>query len=189
VEHAPGDVTQLLNQLKRGNRHAEEQLIPLVYDELRRIAANYMRREDRDHSLQPTVLVHEAYLRLTRMQDVDWQCRSHFFAVSSRLMRRILVDHARHQHAQKRGDGLDPVSFDEAVVFSPQRPADVIALDEALKDLAEIAPRQARVVEMRFFTGMTEEEIGEALDIHPRTVKRDWRIARNWLYQTLRAKP
>ncbi len=188
MENAPGEVTHLLFELKQGNRRAEDRLIPLVYKELRRIAANHLRREDSDHTLQPTALVHEAYLRLTRMQEIDWQSRSHFFAVSATLMRRILVDHARAQQARKRGDGLDAVSFNDAIFFSPERPADVIALDEALEELALIAPRPAHIVEMRFFAGMTEEEIGNVHDITARTVKRDWRFAKNWLYNRLATK-
>jgi RNA polymerase sigma factor (TIGR02999 family) len=189
VETPPGVVTSLLIELKQGNRQAEGRLIPMVYKELRRIAANYLRREQADHSLQPTALVHEAYLRLTRMHDIDWQSRSHFFAVSATLMRRILVDHARAQQARKRGDGLEPMSFNEAIFFSPERPADVIALDEALEELAAIAPRPAHIVEMRFFAGMTEEEIATVHAINTRTVKRDWRFAKNWLYNRLSANP
>lgn len=185
MKHVPGEVTQLLLELKQGNRHAEDRLIPLVYKELRRIAANHLRREDAAHSLQPTALVHEAYLRLTRMQDIDWQSRSHFFAVSATLMRRILVDHARAEQAKKRGSGQDAVSFNDAIFFSPERPADVIALDEALIELAVIAPRPAQIVELRFFAGMTEEEIGTVHNISPRTVKRDWRFAKGWLYNRL----
>jgi len=184
-----GEVTQLLHELKRGNRLAEEKLIPIVYSKLKRIAAGQLRREDRAHSLQPTALVHEAYIRLTKLQEIDWQSRSHFFRISATVMRRILVDHARAQQATKRGEGLDPVSLNEAMFFSTERPADVIALDEALNRFGEIDPRAAQVVELRFFAGMTEEEIGFALDIGVRTVKRDWHSAKLWLYEELSRKP
>jgi RNA polymerase sigma factor (TIGR02999 family) len=179
------DVTQLLQQMKEGNKKAEEQLIPLVYGELRRIARSCLRGEAAGHSLQPTALVHEAYLRLTKMTEVDWQNRSHFFAVSATVMRRILVDHARANRAHKRGNGWDPVSLKDAILPAPERSADILALDEALTQLARLDERQAKVVELRFFAGMNEEETGEILGISSRTVKRDWRIARAWLFKEL----
>ncbi len=181
-----GDVTQILGELRRGNREAEERLIPLVYDELRRIAAMHLRRESPQHTLQPTALVHEAYLRLIRIEQIDWQGRSHFFAVSATLMRRILVDHARAQQAKKRGDGKAILSLNEALLPAPSRAPEVLALDEALNRLALLDERQAKVVEMRFFAGMTEEEAGSALGVSARTVKRDWRLAKAWLYKELR---
>ena len=181
----PGDVTQLLVELKRGNRQAEERLIPLVYSELRRIAAIYLRREAANHSFQPTALVHEAYLRLTRIQEIDWQSRSHFFAVSATLMRRILVDHARANLAGKRGQGWDPVSLNDAIVPAPDRAPEILALDLALLELAKLDERQCKIVEMRFFAGMSEEETANVLGISARTVKRDWRIAKAWLYKEL----
>ena len=181
----PGDVTQLLVELKRGNRQAEERLIPLVYSELRRIAAIYLRREAANHSFQPTALVHEAYLRLTRIQEIDWQSRSHFFAVSATLMRRILVDHARANLAGKRGQGWDPVSLNDAIVPAPGRAPEILALDLALLELAKLDERQCKIVEMRFFAGMSEEETANVLGISARTVKRDWRIAKAWLYKEL----
>jgi RNA polymerase sigma factor (TIGR02999 family) len=180
-----GEVTQLLLKLKRGNKEAEGLLIPLVYKELRRIAANYLRRENPSHSLQPTALVHEAYLRLTEIKEVDWQGRSHFFAVSATIMRRILVDHARANRARKRGDGWDAVSLNDAVLPSPQRSPEILALDEALTRLAALDARQSKIVEMRFFAGMGEEEIGDALGVSARTVKRDWRVAKAWLFKEL----
>jgi RNA polymerase sigma factor (TIGR02999 family) len=183
---ATGEVTQILVELRRGNREAEGRLIPLVYTELRRIAANHLRREAAAHSLQPTALVHEAYLRLVRIQEVDWQSRSHFFAVSATLMRRILVDHARAHQARKRGDGFDPILFDEALMPGPERAPEILALDDALERLAKLDERQAKIVEMRFFAGMSEEEAGEALGISSRTVKRDWRVAKAWLYKELK---
>jgi len=180
-----GEVTHLLLELRRGDKEAEGRLIPLIYPELRRIAAAYLRRESPDHSLQPTALVHEAYLRLTELKKVDWRGRAHFFAVSANVMRRILVDHARANRARKRGNGWDSVSLNEAILPSPQRAPEILALDEALTRLATLEARQARIVELRFFAGMSEEEAGEALGISARTVKRDWRIARAWLYKEL----
>jgi RNA polymerase sigma-70 factor (ECF subfamily) len=178
MEKTPGEVTQLLLELKRGNREAEKQLIPLVYKELRRIASKYLRNEKKGHSLQPTALVHEAYLRLTRMQKIDWQGRSHFFAISATLMRRILVDHARTKRPV--------ISLDDALLPSPEKSVEIVALDEALERLAELDERQSRIVEMRFFAGMNEEQTGSALGISSRTVKRDWRLAKAWLYQELK---
>lgn len=184
MEKTPGEVTQLLLELKHGKREAEKQLIPLVYKELRRIAARYLRKEKPGHSLQPTALVHEAYLRLTRMQRIDWQSRSHFFAISATVMRRILVDHARGQPR-----GWDVVSLDEAFLPSPERAIDIAALDEALDRLAELDERQSKIVELRFFGGMSEEEVGNVLAVSTRTVKRDWRLAKAWLYQELSCRP
>jgi RNA polymerase sigma-70 factor (ECF subfamily) len=187
MESAPGDITLLLLQLKRGSHEAEEKLVPLVYAELRRLAAIYMRKEGFDHTLQPTALVHEAYLRLIRIERIDWQSRSHFFAVSANLMRHILVDHARANLAGKRGLGEKAVSLDEAFLPSPERAPEILALDEALDRLATFDQRQCLVVQMRFFSGMSEEETGEVLGISSRTVKREWRLAKAWLYNELNA--
>jgi RNA polymerase sigma factor (TIGR02999 family) len=181
----PGEVTRLLYELKAGNRAAEEQLIPLVYRELRGIASNRLRQEAAHHSLQPTALVHEAYLRLTRLQEIDWQSRSHFFAVSATLMRRILVDHARANQAQKRGDGIEMITLNDAIFPSPEREPEILALNEALDRLARLDERQAQIVEMRFFGGLSEEEIGNILGISARTVKREWRAAKAWLFAEL----
>lgn len=181
----PGEVTQLLLELKRGNKTAEERLIPLVYGELRRIARIHLRREGPQHSLQPTALVHEAYIRLTGAKDVDWHNRSHFFAVSATIMRRILVDHARNSHARKRGDGWDAVSLNEGILPSPDRAPEILALDGALERLAQLDERQSKIVELRFFAGMNEDETGVALGISSRTVKRDWRLAKAWLFKEL----
>ena len=181
----PGEVTQMLLDLRTGNREAQERLIPLVYRELRRIAASHLRRESQNHSLQPTALVHEAYLRLIRIDQVDWQSRAHFFAVASTLMRRILVDSARANKANKRGGGADTILIEEAFLPSPGRTPEVLALDDALDVLARLDERQAKIVEMRFFAGLTEEETGEVLGISARTVKRDWRIAKAWLFREL----
>lgn len=186
---APGEVTRLLHKLKMGQKEAEEQLIPLVYGELRRIAVAHLRREARGHSLQPTALVHEAYLRLSGIKEVDWQGRSHFFAVAAMAMRRILVDYARANRARKRGDGWDAVSLNEAILPAPQRAPEIVALDEALNRLTRLDSRQAKIVELRFFAGMSEEETGEVLGISSRTVKRDWRVAKAWLFKELDCKP
>jgi RNA polymerase sigma factor (TIGR02999 family) len=185
VSVTPGEVTDLLLELKRGNKAAEGRLIPLVYKELRRIASIHLRREAPQHSLQPTALVHEAYLRLIDIKEVDWQSRSHFFAVSATLMRRILVDHARANNARKRGNGWDAVSLNEAILPSPDRAPEILALDEALNKLATFDERQSKIVELRFFAGMSEDETGTALGISARTVKRDWRVAKAWLFKEL----
>jgi RNA polymerase sigma factor (TIGR02999 family) len=185
VSTAKGEVTQLLGELSKGNKEAGDRLIPLVYGELRRIAALRLRREYLLNSLQPTALVHEAYLRLIKIKQVDWQSRSHFFAVSATVMRRILVDHARSIQAHKRGDGRNTVSIDEALLPAPQRAPEILALDEALKALALLDERQSKIVEMRFFAGMSEEEIAEVLGVSVRTVKQDWRVAKAWLFKEL----
>lgn len=183
----PGEVTELLYELKAGNRSAEEKLIPLVYRELHRIATARLRAESSNHSLQPTGLVHEAYLRLTKLRDIDWQSRSHFFAISATLMRRILVDYARASHARKRGNGDITISLDEAddPIFENPEP-EILALDTALDKLARLDQRQSKIVELRFFAGLSEEETGQVLGISARTVKRDWRVAKAWLYSELR---
>ncbi len=181
-----GEVTQLLLELKQGNKEAEGRLIPLVYGELRRIASNRLRHEAAHHSLQPTALVHEAYLRLTQLQKIDWQSRSHFYAVSATLMRRILVDYARAGQARKRGDGVTIITLNDALFPSPGQEPEILALDEALDRLARLDERQSKIVEMRFFAGMSEEETGNALGISSRTVKRDWRAAKAWLFAELR---
>jgi RNA polymerase sigma factor (TIGR02999 family) len=182
---SPGEVTNLLIQLKNGNRDAQSRLIPLVYAELRRLAAVYMRRERSGHTLQATALVHEAYLRLAGQEGISWQNRAHFFGVAANMMRRILVDHARAKQAKKRG-GLDQkVSFDEAVLVQPEAPQQFLALDEALERLAKRDPRQSRIVELRFFGGLSDEETAEVLGISVRTVKRDWKVARAWLYKEI----
>lgn len=180
-----GEITRLLVEIKGGNRRAQSELMPLVYAELRRLARGYMRGERPDHTLQATALVHEAYLKLVEEPAIDWQGRAHFFAVAAQLMRRILVDHARAHQAAKRG-GLDhKISLEEELIFSEAKSAELLALDEALVRLAEQDPRQARIVELRFFGGLSIEEIAEVLQISPRTVKRDWNMARAWLYEEI----
>jgi len=181
----PGEITQLLLRLNQGDRDAEASLIPLVYEELKRIAAARLRSERENLSIQPTVLVHEAYLRLTGLSQVDWQSRNHFYAISATIMRRILVDHARARRAAKRGTGETLLLLEEANAASGQPGPDILALDEALDRLAKLDARQARIVDLRFFTGLTEEEIGTVLGITARTVKRDWRVAKAWLFAEL----
>jgi RNA polymerase sigma-70 factor (ECF subfamily) len=176
-------VTELLANWSRGDSAAREALMPLVYDELRRLAASYLRRERSDHTLQPTALVHEAYLRLVEQKNVRWQDRSHFFAITAQLMRRILVDHARGHLADKRGSGLPKVPLTEAIVMSRERPGELLALDESLTRLASMDPQQGRVVELRIFGGLTVEEAADVLGISPATVKRDWAMAKAWLLQ------
>jgi RNA polymerase sigma factor (TIGR02999 family) len=185
VNPSPGDVTQILHEVRKGNREAQDWLVPLVYRELRRIAGAHLRRESPAHSLQPTALVHEAYMRLIDITRIDWQDRAHFFSVASTLMRRILVDHARANRARKRGGGEDTLVLDEALMPSAGRAPEIIALDDALNQLAQFDERQAKIVEMRFFAGMTEEETGDVLGISVSTVKRDWKVAKAWLYKEL----
>ena len=181
----PGEITQLLKRLSGGDRAAESRLVPLVYAELRRLAARYMWRERRDHTLQPTALVHEAYLKLIEQRRVSWQSRTHFFCVAARLMRRILVDHARQRGAAKRGGAHTKISLDRSVGVQEQADLDVVALDEALDALSKLDPQQARVIELRFFAGLTIEEISEALRISPATITRDWVTAKAWLFDQL----
>ena len=184
------DVTQLLANWSKGDRSALEQLTPLVYDELRRLAARYLRRERPGQTLQSTELVHEAYLRLIDQRSVQWQNRAHFFGIAAQMIRRILVDHARSRQARKRGGTAYRVTLDEAIAAAPeQRDLDLVALDEALNQLSLIDPQQGRIVEMRFFGGLSIEETAEALRISPATVKRDWTMARAWLFRELSGRP
>jgi RNA polymerase sigma-70 factor (ECF subfamily) len=181
-----GDITLLLTRISSGDRSAEDELLPRVYQELRRQAQRYLRHERPEHSLQATDLVHEVYIRLTGNQEGEWNSRSHFFAVAARIMRRILTDHARQNHAAKRGGGLPKFSLDETIRIGSPQPDGVLAqLDEAMLRLAKFSPRQAQIVEMRFFGGMTEDEIAHVLQLSVRTVKRDWSVAKAWLYGEL----
>ena len=182
---SPGEITELLGEVRDGKTDAQSRLASLVYDELHRIAACYMRRERPDHSLQATVLVNDAYLNLVNQEERNWQNRSHFFALAAQMMRRILIDHARNRKAAKRGGGLPEIQLDEALVIAEDKMEEVIAVDLALTHLAEWDPRLARIVEMRFFAGLTAEETAEALGISPRTVKRDWKVAKAWLHGEL----
>ena len=185
---SPQEVTQLLLAWGQGDRSALDQLTPLVYDELRRLARRYMRRESPGHTLQTTALVNEAYLRLVDQRNVKWQNRAHFFGVSAQLMRRILVDFARARHNLKRGGKARQVSLDEALVVSEEREPDLVALDDALSALAEIDPRQSQVVELRFFGGLSVEETAEVLRVSTDTVMRDWKVAKLWLLRELSAE-
>lgn len=184
-EMTSGELTQLLVDYSNGKREALDVLTPMVYKELRNLAARYLRRERSDHTLQSTALVHEAYLRLIDQNQVQWQNRAHFFGVAAQMIRRILVDHARTRHAQKRGGNAQKLSLDEAIGLPEQRDLDIIALDDALKLLAELDPQQSKVIELRFFGGLSIEETAEALGISPATVKREWVTARAWLLRQL----
>jgi RNA polymerase sigma factor (TIGR02999 family) len=185
MEDKSGEVTRLLHEIQQGNRAAEDQLIPIVYSQLKRIAANQIRRERPGHSLQPTALVHEAYLRLNRLDEIDWQGRSHFYRISANIMRRILVDRARAEQARKRGDGAVQVTLDSAVMIAEGATVDVLAVDAALTRLSKLDKRQAAILEMHFFAGQTFEEIALELGLSTRTVKRDWTMARAWLHDEL----
>ncbi len=187
----PHDVTKLLLRWGNGEREAFDALAPLVYDELRRLAGRYLRRERSEHTLQSTALVHEAYLRLVDQRNVRWQNRAQFFGLAAELIRRILVDHARARQAAKRGGTVYKLTLDEALDASAPRDLDLVNLDDAMKALAQMDPQQARVVELRFFAGLTIEETAEVLGISPATVKRDWLVAKAWLRRELsgRADP
>lgn len=179
-------ITQLLQKLRNGGRETLDELLPIVYDELRRLAKNYLNRERSNHTLQPTALVHEAYLRLLGQKEIEWQNRAHFFGVSARLMREILIEYARGRNRQKRGGEFKTqIALDEAVSFAQQNQLDVVAVDDALSKLEKLDERQARIVEMKFFGGLTIEEIGEVLSISPATVKREWSSAKLFLYKAL----
>jgi RNA polymerase sigma factor (TIGR02999 family) len=181
------DITALLSELTQGNREAAEKLIPLIYDELKRLARGYMRRERADHTLQTTALVHEAYLKLIRQKVANWQSRAHFFGIAAQLMRRILVDYARGHLREKRGGAKIVLPLDEALVFSPEHSEELVKLDEALERLSKLDARQGRIVELRFFGGLSVEETSQLLDVSPKTVKRDWAVAKAWLHGELRS--
>ena len=179
------DVTQLLIDWSNGDQTALDRLVPIVEHELRRLAHNYMRRERAGHTLQTTALVNEAFVRIVNRKSVRWQNRAHFFGIAAQLMRTILVDHARSQACAKRGGGADKLELNEAVVVSQDKAAEVIALDEALNELELIDPQQSRIVELRFFGGLTIEEAAEVLHVSPATIKREWSTAKAWLYREL----
>jgi RNA polymerase sigma-70 factor (ECF subfamily) len=186
-DHAPSsDVTVLLAQLADGDQKAASRLVPLVYSELRRMAARYMRRERVDHTLQTTALVHEAYLKLVEQTSSSWENRAHFFAVAAQVMRHILVDHARGHLREKRGGGQAVLQLDEGLVFSPEQSSRLLEVDTALHRLIELDPRQGKIVELRFFGGLTVEETAAVLGISPKTVKRDWSVAKAWLHGELK---
>jgi RNA polymerase sigma factor (TIGR02999 family) len=182
-------VTELLLRWSKGESAAREKLVPLVYDELRRMARRVLSERGRDYTLQSTALVHEAYLRLVGHTSVHWDSRVHFFAVAAQLMRRILMDHIRMQRAQKRGGVCVTMRLDEALALSSQREVDLVALDDALNRLSTLDERQCRLVELRFFGGLTIEEISQALKISPATVKREWATARLWLLREMSRAP
>jgi RNA polymerase sigma factor (TIGR02999 family) len=181
----PRDVESILSECRGGSAEAVDRLLPLVYDELRRIAHRQLRAERTDHTLSTTALVHEAYVKLVDQTRVQWADRAHFFAIASRAMRRILVDYARKRQAAKRGAGVRPLTLEDAVAMTEERADTLLAVDEALTRLAELDERLGRVVECRFFGGLTEEETAAALRVTARTVRRDWAKAKGWLYQEL----
>lgn len=179
------EITQLLHDWQQGDRAALDQLLPLVYDELRRLAKRNLRRQSPGQTLQTTALVHEAYLRLINLPEVDWQNRAHFFAVAAQAMRYLLIDRARAKRYAKRGGGAQQVSLDEAAQVSAERPDELLALDEALTRLAALDPRQSQIVELRYFGGLTVEETAEVLGVSAITVMREWAKAKGWLYREL----
>jgi RNA polymerase sigma factor (TIGR02999 family) len=176
------EITELLLKWSGGDKGVLDELIPLVYPELRRLARGYMRREARDHTLQTSALINEAYLRLVNQNGVAWQDRAHFFAVAAQVMRRILVDHARSHRYAKRGAGAPHVALDDVALPADKRAAEFVALDDALNSLAIVDERKSKIVELRFFGGLTVEEVAEVLKISPITVKREWRAAKAWLH-------
>jgi RNA polymerase sigma factor (TIGR02999 family) len=183
------DVTMLLDSWSKGDQNALDQLTPVVYDELRRLAASYMRRERQDHTLQSTALVNEAYLKLVDQKNVVWQNRAHFFGIAAQMIRRILVDHARAHKAEKRGGGAGVLSLDEAIGVPERRDVEILSLNDALTRLTELDPQQGRIVELRFFTGLSIEETAEVVGVSPATVKREWASARAWLFREISRKP
>ena len=186
MKPSPSEVTRLLRDWSNGDRAALDQLVPLVYDELRRLAHHYMRQERAGHTLQTTALVNEAYVRLIDQNSVHWQGRAHFFAIAAKMMRRILVDYARSRRYAKRGGEARQVSFDESAIVSPEKGAEMVAVDEALTDLGTRDARKSKIVELRFFGGLNIEETAEVMGISPTTVQREWRSAKAWLYQAIR---
>ncbi|HYV07914.1 MAG TPA: sigma-70 family RNA polymerase sigma factor [Blastocatellia bacterium] len=185
IDASQQQITERLIAWSSGDEGAMNDVIRAVYQELHRMAGRYLRLERPDHSLQPTALVHEAYLRLVDQTQVSWQSRGHFFGVAAQMMRRILVDHARTRQRDKRGGSAVRVSLDEAFFLTPEKSADLVALDESLERLAEIDNRKSRVVELRYFGGLSVDETAEALEVSPQTVLRDWKLAKAWLYQEI----
>ena len=179
------EVTQLLKRWREGDKAALDKLAPLVYDELHRLAHKYISHERPNHTLQTTALVHEAYVRLVESKDIDWANRVHFFAVSAKIMRRILVDYARQSHSAKRGGEAQRVTLDEQALVTTERATELVALDDAMQGLAEVHPRRCEVVELRYFAGLNNQEIAEVLNVSEATVERNWRFARAWLYRQL----
>jgi RNA polymerase sigma factor (TIGR02999 family) len=182
---SPSQVTLLLSRWRAGDREALDALLPLVYEELRRLARHYLQQERRDHTLHSTALVHEAYVRLLGQDPPEWKSRAHFFGVAARLMRQILVDHARNHKAAKRGGNSLKLTLQEGLVERKGKDLDVVALDDALNQLARLSPQQSEIVELRFFSGLTIEDTSEVLGISPATVKRSWTAARAWLFREM----
>jgi RNA polymerase sigma factor (TIGR02999 family) len=181
--HETHDITQMLIELTDGNSEVVNQILPHIYDELRRLAGSYLRRERTDHTLQPTALVHEAYMKLIDQKQVRWQNRAHFFGIAAQVMRRILMDHARKHKADKRGGEADKLPLEEGIlVVSQGKSAELVALDDALNELAEIDPQKAKIVELRYFGGLSIEETAEVMGVSVPTINRQWRMAKAWLY-------
>ena len=182
------EISLILKDWSGGKRESADVLLSLVYDELRRIARQYLRKERADHTLQPTALVHEAYMKLIDISDVSWQDRAHFFAVASNVMRHILVDHARARQTEKRGGEAQRIALEDAVNLSDKSDIDLLALDEAMHQLAEFDAQQSKIVELRFFGGLTIEETAHVIGISPATVKREWTMAKAWLFRRMKAE-
>ena len=184
--NSPGDITQMLISVSEGNKEAVNQIFPYIYDELRKLAGGYLRRERQDHTLQPTALVHEAYMKLIDQNRVKWQNRAHFFGVAAQIMRRILLDHARSRFAEKRGGTAEKLALEEGVQIAAEgKDSQLIALDEALNELAKFDPDKARIVELRFFGGLSIEETAEVMQMSAPTINRHWKLARAWLESRL----
>jgi RNA polymerase sigma factor (TIGR02999 family) len=181
MEAAPEEITQLLVNWRSGDKTALDQLMPLVHEELRRLARRFMGKERPDHTLQTSALINEAYLRLVDQDEPNWQNRAHFFAVAAQIMRHILIDHARGYGYEKRGAGAQRVDLDEAMVLSEERAGELVALDEALTSLATVDPRKSRIIELRFFGGLNISETADVMELSPTTVQREWRAAKAWL--------
>lgn len=179
------NVTVLLEKINNGDDSAPEKLLPVVYDELRKLAAGYLKNERPGHTLQATALVHEAYIRLVDWEKVSWQNRAHFFAVAAQVMRNILVDHARRKRSEIHGGNLQKLALDEAISFSQSQEVDLVDLDDALQDLEKLDERQAKIVELRFFAGLTIEETAHAIGVSTMTISREWNFAKAWLYRRL----
>lgn len=183
---SPHDVTGLLHEWRQGDESAFDKLMPLVYDEIRRIAHRYMQKERDGHTLQTTALINEAYVRLVGQQQIEWQNRAHFFAVTAQVMRHVLIDYARRLHYAKRGGGVQHVALELVDAMSPERALELVVLDEALIELSKLDPRKSRVVELRYFGGLNLEETADILEISLMTVRRDWRAAKAWLYRRIK---
>jgi len=183
---ASHSVTKLLEQWNSGDAEALDKLMPLIYEELRKMARRYMRQQNSGHTLQTTALIHEAYLRMVKLKEKHFENRAHFFGVAAQAMRHILVDYARQRHTAKRGGGVRPISLEEAAIVSQERAAELVAFDEALKELEALSTRQSRVVELRYFGGLSIEETAKVLSVSPETVMRDWNMAKSWLHRALK---